>query len=67
MPNRRNYGKDREVRIILGVLFVLVGLGGSSMSSMMGFGYSMFGWYGNLVSLGLVILGVYLIYDGFRD
>lgn len=68
MP-RKQTGKDRNVRLILGVILLLVGLGGFGMMLMMGTFYfwrGMFGFYGYLVSVLLAVLGVYLIYDGLR-
>lgn len=69
MPRKQTGNKDGSVRLVLGVVLLLVGLGGFGMMLMMGAFYfwrGMFGFYGYLVSVLLAVLGVYLIYDGLR-
>lgn len=66
---RRSNGKDKGLRLILGVILFLIGISGFGMMSMMGgyFGYGMFGFYGWLISVAVLVLAVYLIYDGLKD
>ena len=67
--------EDKTVRLILGVLLILISLPLLGMGGMMGsFGYGMMGGLGygffwpmmlltNLIGLGLLGLGIYLIYN----
>lgn len=66
MPKRNSSGKDREVRLILGIILLIAGLSGFGMMNMMGYWFMGYTLYGNLISLGLVVLGGYLIYDGLK-
>lgn len=61
-------GKDRKLRLVVGLILLLVGLFGFSMMSMMGvwhMGSMLF--YGYLISIGIMFLGGYLTYDGLRE
>ncbi len=69
MVRRRNESKDKGLRLIVGVILLLIGLSGFGVMPMMGWemlGYG-FGLYGSLISVALVVLGAYLIYDGLKE
>jgi len=70
--------EDKTLRLIIGIILVIVALPGLGMMTMMssGFGWGMMGWggYGSvmyaigyLLTIGLLVLGIYLIYEGLKE
>ncbi|MEM4318541.1 MAG: hypothetical protein QW244_03325 [Candidatus Pacearchaeota archaeon] len=70
--------EDKTLRLIVGVILVIIALpslGMITMMSSMGFGmmwYNNFGFLmmyltGYLLTIGLLILGIYLIYQGLKE
>lgn len=57
--------EDRGLRLIVGIILLLVGLSSFGMLGWGMMGY-MFGSFGYLISILLLVLGGYLIYEGLR-
>ena len=66
--------QDKTARLILGIILVLIAIPALSMIGFMGSGFGMMGSSGlgafsvfwTLAVLGILILGVYLIFEGLR-
>ncbi len=68
--------EDKTLRLILGIILVLIALPGLGMMSMMSYpiaygmmgayGFGMFYITGYIVTIGLLVLGIYLIYNGLK-
>ncbi len=65
--------QDRTIRLILGLILVLIalpalgmGIAGMSSYGMMGMVYGGLGVFWFLAALGVLILGIYLIFDGLK-
>jgi len=64
-------GNDKTLRLIVGIILVLFSLSGFGMVSMMG-NYGMMGGFGMayitgyLLTIGFLVLGIWLIVDGFK-
>lgn len=69
--------KDKTLRLIVGIVLVLFALPGFGMMGMMGSRYGMMGYglgagygmmfaSGYLLTLGLLVLGIWLIVEGLK-
>ena len=64
--------EDKTIRLVLGIVLVLFSLSGIGTVSMMGGRYGMMGFgmmytTGYLLTIGFLVLGVWLIIDGLKN